>query len=271
MDRRRVLDSVFPELLPMKGCGQSHYHHLDVWEHSLEVVRTLEALLQRIEKLFGERGERVRSYVNEEPVRGRPRAALLKLAALFHDSGKPATRTVDATGRTRFFGHERLSRSIFEEAATRLKLANREINVMAEWIGGHMRPMILTGQPPSRRALYRLHRAFDREIIGLYLLFLADLGATRGPARAVGDEKRALVQVQRALETYFEIQGQARPPLLNGHDVMSLFAIAAGPYLGSLLNRLAELEGSGEVTTREQAVEAVEEFIRQDTDTLSDQ
>jgi hypothetical protein len=45
---------------------------------------------------------------------------------------------------------------------------------------------------------------------------------------------------------------------------MSLFGIEAGPYLGDLLNRLAELQGAGEITTRDEAIVAVEAFLKED-------
>ena len=40
-DRLGVLDAVLPELTPLKGIEQSRFHHLDVFEHTLEVLRQL--------------------------------------------------------------------------------------------------------------------------------------------------------------------------------------------------------------------------------------
>ena len=39
-----VLDTLFPELTPMRGCVQNEFHHLDVWRHSLEALKQLESL-----------------------------------------------------------------------------------------------------------------------------------------------------------------------------------------------------------------------------------
>ncbi|MEJ2716701.1 MAG: HD domain-containing protein [Deltaproteobacteria bacterium] len=261
MDRCGILGSLFPELVAMKGVGQNEYHHLDVWDHSIEAVRQLEILLEDQATTFGDAALTVRAYVDEELVRGRPRSALLKFAALFHDTGKPHCISRDPDGRVRFLGHEKISREIFEQAGRRLKLANREIHVIGEWIGGHMRPMILTGSTVSKRALYRLHRTFGVDVIGLLLLFLADLGASSGPARPENIRAHALAQTNRAMKALIESAQEPQQPLLNGHDIMRMFGLTPGPFLGRVVKRLAELEGSGEVRTREEAVGAVRHYI----------
>jgi hypothetical protein len=54
---------------------------------------------------------------------------------------------------------------------------------------------------------------------------------------------------------------EQQQPLLNGHDIMRTFGLAPGPFLGRVVRRLAELQGSGEVRTREEAVSAVRHYI----------
>jgi len=253
MDRYGVLDVILPELRPMKGCEQNEYHHLDVWDHSVEAIERLEWIIAHRSELFGSAAESITSYLLEEPVLGRPRAALLKLVALFHDSGKPLARTVDATGRFRFFGHEKISRDMFLDVGQRLKLSKREMEIVAGLIEGHMRPIILTNDSVSRRAIYRLCRRFDKELAGLFLVFLADLSATRGPARHMGEETRALERTREVLKWYLDMKPR-RPPLVNGHDLMSTFGIAPGPNLGWLLKELVELQDCGHISTKEQAL-----------------
>jgi len=261
MEARGLTDLLFPELVPMKGCGQNEYHHLDVWDHSLETVLRLEQLLGDLSAIFDDMAEVVGSFVKQEPVKGRTLGGLLKLAALYHDSGKPATRTIDANARVRFFGHEKVSRGLFEERAYALKLANREISSAGEWISGHLRPTILTSGSASKRAIYRLYRKFGKDVIGLFLLYLADLGASRGPARGPHEDKDALRAIKSALRTYLDYDAAPRQPLVNGRDLMSIFGLEPGPYLGSLLKRLAELQGIGEITTREQALDAARTLL----------
>lgn len=94
-----VLAVVLPELAPMRGFDQRNRHHLyDVLEHS---IRALEQA---------------------------PAVPLLRLAALYHDAGKPGCATVDEQGVGHFYGHPKLSAALAEQRflALRLPTALRE-------------------------------------------------------------------------------------------------------------------------------------------------
>jgi len=263
MDSVGIIGLLFPEISPMKGCIQNEYHHLDVWDHTLEAVRLLEQVLSNPEEHFGDISCAVTQYCVEEPVKGRSRSALLKLAMIFHDSGKPQTVSVDSHGRIHFFGHEKVSRQLFEKVGLRLRLASREIKSVAEIIGGHMRTLIFTRGPVTNRAVYRLCRQFKTDVVGLLALFLADLGASRGPARTEGLPGPTLASVREALRMCLEAGKEPRTPLLNGREVMGLFSLQPGPYLGGILKKLDELQGAGEINTREEAVEAARALLRE--------
>jgi poly(A) polymerase len=261
MEASGIVSAIFPDIKAMKGCPQNRYHHLDVWGHTLEAIQRLEEIAHRPTRYFGNMGGRIEPYLKEELVPARSKAALLKIAVLFHDIGKPQARTVDEEGRIRFFGHEKISRRIFEHVATRLKLARREIKLVGEWVGGHMRTMIFTREPVSRRAIYRLHRAFGEDILGLLLLFLADLAATRGPASRPNSEELALRYVREALTEAIALRRQPRQRFLNGRDLMALFELQPGPRLGALLKKLDELQGIGEIQSREEAIEVISRLV----------
>ncbi len=264
MDRCGVLDSLFPELIAMRGAEQNTYHHLDVWGHTLETIHWMEIFVERLEDLFPAVASRVAVYLRGEPVKGRSRLALLKLAALFHDSGKPLCLTVDPDGRKRFIGHEKVSHRLFTAAGSRLKLAAREMEVIGQWISGHMRTMIFTTESVSRRSLHRLHRKYEEDVVGLLLLFLADLAASQGPARPPEAFDHAADQVRSALDLYFDHQEKPLPRLLNGRELIDLFGIVPGPFLGEVLDRLAELQAVGEIQSREDAVNAVKRYLTEE-------
>ncbi len=261
MDAVGVMDILFPECVPMKGCTQNEYHHLDVWAHSLEAVNTMEGFLNGDTACLDPFQQLAGTYAREELVVGRPRQALMKLTALFHDSGKPNTRFVDDRGRVRFFGHDAVSTEIFAHVAERLKLSAREIHAGAEWIQGHMRPIVLFSTPVSRRAIFRLWRKFGEDLIGLFILFLADLAATRGPARPAGADQDACESVCAALTMTLELEEAPPIPLINGRDLMDALGLAPGPKVGQILGRLAEMQASGDVTTRDEALAAAKQFL----------
>ena len=200
----------------------------------------------------------------KKPVKDRPRVALIKLAVLFHDSGKPRSRFVEPSGRVRFFGHEKISREVFEQAAERLKLAKREISLVGDLVEGHMRPMVFTDHVVSERAIRRMHRRFHKDVIGLFLLFLADLAATRGPARTHESDQRARVQVLRALKIYAEAEKTCAKPFLNGRDLMQLLGMEPGPRMGSILGQLKELQELGDINSKAEAMEAARKMVQAD-------
>jgi len=263
MDRAGIIGVLFPALNSMQGCLQNDFHHLDVWDHTMEMIRCLERILARPKTALGSLEAEVTLYADSEIVSGRSRKALLKLATLFHDSGKPRRAQEDKSGRIRFIGHEGVSQRLFEAAAKRLKLSNREIRTGSQWVKGHMRPMILTTETVTQRAIFRLNRHFGDEIVGLMILFLADLAATRGPARRPGSETLATRNAQRMLEYHYRIEESPQPRLLRGTDLMSLFGLEPGPRIGQILRQVEELQGSGEVSTRDQAIEMVRDMLEE--------
>jgi len=263
MDSAGIIDLLFPEILPMKGCIQNEFHHLDVWGHTLEAVKLLEYVLSNPGEYFDDLSEIVSQYCLEEPVKGRPRSALLKLATIFHDSGKPHAVSINSHGRIHFFGHEKISRQLFEKVGLRLRLAGREIKSVSGLVGGHMRTLIFTREPVTSRAIYRLCRHFKRDFVGLFALFFADLGASRGPARPEGVSSWTVGNVRDALRMCLEADRERQPPLLNGREVMDLFGLQPGPFLGRVLKKLDELQGEGEIKTREEAVEAARTLLKE--------
>jgi putative nucleotidyltransferase with HDIG domain len=186
---------------------------------------------------------------------------LLRWSALLHDVGKPATQTVDETGRIRFLGHDAAGAALTTTILNRLKFSSEAVRRARDTVAGHMRPLYLAkeGHPPSRRTVYRYYRALHAAGVDVALLSLADHLATYdGP----GDSWAALLAVVGALlDAYFTgyTETVAPPRLLNGLEVMALLGIEPGRELGRLLAELEEAQAAGEVTTREAAVD----YLRQ--------
>ncbi len=254
MSDLKIIDTIFPELIPMRGCDQNPFHHLDVWEHSFESVRILEDLLDNKLVEFEPASQTISDYIRIEYVQGRPIYALLKLAALFHDAGKPQSK-FRLEGRIRFFGHESVSTEMLNQALMRLKFSGREIKFLKTIVSGHMRPTIFTGEMPSTKALRRLHRDFGEHIIGLLMLFLADLGASQGPARPKYTFRDAFHRVRDALTMLTESTATAPEPLLRGRDLIREFNIPPGPHIGQILKQIIQLQDNGEIATYDEAIE----------------
>jgi len=198
---------------------------------------------------------------------GRARRDLLCWAAVSHDWGKPAKRTVEAdTGKIRFFDHDRWGALLAEARLIALKFSTDEVAYVARLTDLHMRPGELAHQYPfSRRAQYRFFRAADNTGPDVVLLSLADYMATLakivttdpdGAGMERMDQWELRVKTARDLfDAYFNHRTEqvSPPPLLNGKQVMAALDIAPGPLVGELLEGLREAQAAGEVLTDEQA------------------
>lgn len=273
-----LLDSlapIFPELLALKGIQQSPPHAYDVWGHTLKVIDRLQQSLALLGATYAPEGAgdlhgglvvlklgRYRQPISElvarELVPGRPRYALLLLGAIFHDTGKATTRYVEPNGRIRFIGHEEVSAELAVARAKALHLSNGEIELLNAIVRHHGRPFALTqtGEPPSRRAIYRFFRDCGEAGVDVCLLSLADfMGkyAADLPQDALSQHLDTLCTL---LGAFFETPSQSvsPEPLLNGDELMRELGLSPGPRIGEILEALYEAQAGGEVNSKEEAL-----------------
>ncbi|MGC8658545.1 MAG: HD domain-containing protein, partial [Desulfomonilaceae bacterium] len=263
MAKSSLFWEMFPELLPTRGFEQNAFHHLDVWGHTVEALENFESLVRKVETVFGPFSDKIKDYIFEEVVLGRPRIWLLKLAILFHDSGKPFSLSVDEKGRRRFIGHEKISMSLIMEVGSRLKLASRELSEVSSWVAGHMRPSILTIENLSDRAMLRLRQKSGIHFVGLILLYLADISASRGNTRKPEEFTRARMAAKKAIEMAFREDEEPVKPLLDGVQLMEEFNLEQGPRIGTIMRWLVTEQALGTIRDQEQARQAIRRYLDQ--------
>ncbi len=263
MDRAGLLTRIFPELEEMRGEEQNGYHHLDVLHHSLAAVSHLEEVLAEPAGYFGELAGELTRYAASPP-----RPALLKLAALFHDAGKPQVRGRRTDpDRFTFYYHEKVGQEIFAQAARRLRLSTAETKTVSILIQLHMRPFLLLpayrGRELSFRALGRLVRAARSDLPGLFALAMADSLAGQGPMKPP-DVETVLADLADAayqfLKERLEPQ-EALTRLLTGDDLIREFHLQPGPEFRRLLTEVREAQWEGQVQTREEALRLVRRLL----------
>lgn len=205
MEYIKTIGAAVPELLPMEGFDQRNYHHIyDVLEHTARVVEKV------------------------------PPQTHLRLAALFHDAGKPRCFTLDAAGVGHFYGHAEISREIAEGVLVRLRCDNATRAAVDQLIRYHDSPIECT-ERAVRKALRRLTPEGFRDLIALKR---AD-NLAQSPAYQ--ERQRECDRLEAMAE---EILSQSRCFCLrdlavNGNDLMAL-GFRAGPQMGQLLEWLLE-------------------------------
>jgi poly(A) polymerase len=191
----------------------------------------------------------------------------LKLAALFHDAGKPRVRDRrTAPERYTFYYHEKVGLEIFAGVAQRLHLSNAEIRLVSTLIHLHLRPFLLLPAFRERelsfRALGRLVRAARADLPGLFALAMADSLAGEGPQKPA-DAETALAELAdeayRFLKERLEPQ-ERLPRLITGADLISL-GLKPGPQFRQILTAVEEAQWEGAVGSREDALRLVRHLL----------
>lgn len=244
-----LLEAIYPELKDCRRVTANSYHHLALFDHSLETVPQLEAKLPTLPAYFMESVSQSMSY-------GVTRLAATKVASLLHDIGKPDTWEVQPDGRHSFIGHDKLGAEMIRPLAQRSKWPRSLAKLVEKLVLWHLRPgqLFHTGEP-TVKALNRFYRNVGEDFAELMLLAFADFGSTRGPG-LTGDKREALHQSLHSLvdgyPAYLESIANI-PKLLGGADVMRLLDIGPGPIVGEILNALSEAQEFKEVTNTAQA------------------
>jgi len=218
-----LLIQFIPEILPSVGFEQNEYHIHDVWGHTLDVLE------------------------------GTPAKLELRLAALFHDLGKPASLTLDDSGKRHFYCHEKISADITKQVMRRLRFSNDEIRDVSLLVAEHMRPFTC-GAAGVRRLMRDLGKMLD----DWFLLKVADKSPTMSQVEfgvQIANFKNLLAQ---------EIEKQKEPCYgklaLNGDDILSL-GVKAGPLVGKILNYLEELViNNPELNQKQRLIDSVKFF-----------
>lgn len=268
-DELGLLEQLLPELTATRGEKQPPEHYWDVFQHSLETVAALDALLAPEQPrdrhwaplwrhLWAEMKElpEVEKHFGEEASPGHGRVGVLKLGGLLHDIAKPETRTIDENGRMRFFGHAREGAAKVGPILRRLRFSGAEIRLVETMVREHLRPLqIAQDGSPSRRALFRYFRDCGDAAIDVLFLSLADHLATVGP-RVEWDDWRGHVAVIKHILTQRSADEilVAPPRLLSGRDLMEALGLSPGPLVGQLLAAVEEAQGAGEIRSREEAL-----------------
>jgi len=257
LDKLKILKIIFPELEVMRGVNQGPYHHLDVYRHSLETLRQLEMAIEDFKD-----NRDIRDYLNEIISPNRSRRALIKLAALLHDIGKPgALRHKD--GKTIFHGHERIGSHITKDIVERIKLSNDESDALQKIVFWHLRPGYLAdNEELTPRAIFRFFRDTQKEAVSVLLVSLADQRATRGPLTTKQSRESHEKLVAKLIKEYFKSKKEKRlPRLITGDDLIKKFKLKPSPLIGKILSEIEESQAIGKIKTKQEALAVARKFI----------
>ena len=231
-----IADIVLPELPALRLESDEHAHHKDVYQHTLTVVE------QAIE-------EERRRFPDQAP------DVVLRVAALLHDIGKPATRRFEGGGVVTFYHHDVVGAKLAKKRLKALRFDNNTIDSVARLIELHLRFFGYSEQAWTDSAVRRYVRDAGEELERLHILVRADV-TTRNKRKAdrlsfAYDDLEARIAVLAEQEEL-----QAIRPELDGEAIMAILDLPPGREVGEAYKFLLELRldegeiGVDEVTKR---------------------
>lgn len=259
-----ALDVVFPELIPGRGLEQGGFHHLDVLGHQVETVAQGDRFLADFAEFSAPLRQPMAAYCTEQLVERRSRKSLIKLAGLLHDVGKPARRTVEPDGEIWFLGHEHTGAELAATIVERLRLSNRESEMVCQLVLHHLRPGFLSREPVvTRRAMYRFFKELGDNGPGCLLTWWADRMATRGPQSHLDQIDQQRARLEELLNAYFfKADEVVKPPrLIGGNELMTALRLKPGPLVGELLGVIEEAQAEGRIRSPEEALALAREHL----------
>ncbi len=258
---------VLPELDALRGVQQSRFHHLDVYDHTLEVLdQTVALCADPLSAAPGavtpEDAPGLVALLAEPLADELTRAEALRWGALLHDIAKPPTRSVseqpDSSGERRvtFFGHDELGAQLSHTILLRLRTSGRLRAHVEALVRNHLRLGFLVHdpQPLARRTVFTYLRDCEPVGVDVTLLSVADRLATRGArSQEAIDAHLRLAREMLGDALRWHTRG-APEPLLRGDELAGELGLTPGPQLGELLEELTRARYADEIATREEAL-----------------
>jgi len=185
---------------------------------------------------------------------------VLRLAALLHDVGKPATRRFEG-GKVTFHHHEVVGARMARDRLQALRYPKKVVEDVERLVFLHLRPHTLKmGWTDS--AVRRYVRDAGHLLDDLNQLVRCDV-TTANPTRALAIQ-RQIDELEERIEVLREKEELARlRPPVDGNDVMTYLGIEPGPTVGQIMRMLTEYRIEHGPYTEEEAYRLVQTWAEE--------
>jgi poly(A) polymerase len=216
-----LAELIIPEIPALQLESDEHHHHKDVYQHSLTVLE------QAIDL------ERSRETSPSPDL-------VLRLAALLHDIGKPATKRNEPGGQVSFHHHDVVGAKLARKRLRALRFDNDTIAAVSRLIELHLRFFGYTDGAWTDSAVRRYVRDAGDQLERLHILTRADV-TTRNRRKAdqlafAYDDLEERIATLAAQEEIDSVR-----PDLDGEQIMRILGIAPGREVGEARAFLLEL------------------------------
>jgi poly(A) polymerase len=214
-----LAELVLPEVPALKLEIDEHAHHKDVYQHSLTVLE---------------------QAIGYEKARGHRPDLVLRLAALLHDIGKPATKRVEGRGVVSFHHHDVVGAKLATKRLTALRFDKDTISAVGKLIELHLRFFGYTEGAWTDSAVRRYVRDAGPLLERLHILTRADV--TTRNRRKADQLGFAYDDLEQRIAEIAEAEGIAAVrPDLDGEQIMRILELRPGREVGEAYRFLLEL------------------------------
>jgi putative nucleotidyltransferase with HDIG domain len=253
-----LLEVLIKDLIPTREIPANGFHHLGLFEHTLELVK-------QVEYLFDCCPKGVKEWVNQPMGGVYTRFGLIKLGCLLHDIGKPVcmgsridTNALEAENADRkirltFYGHEALGSKMIEPLLSDLKVSKEIRTFVTKLVRWHLYPCQF-GPHSSEKSILRFFRRMGEDTLDIVLLALADRCSTCGEWVSQADMEASMSAHFWLMERYLNLKPVFNlPKLLNGNDIMELLNCSPGSQIKTILDQVQEQQQLGALLTPDDA------------------
>lgn len=224
-----LMDIFLPEVSALFGLEQGGLHTDDAGTHTLNVINASSAT----------------SGVD---------LTTLRLTALLHDIGKPATRQPVNGIRFSFIGHEDVGAEMARAVCQRLRIENDMTASVVFGVANHMTvPGVFATVNP--RWIRRWARAMGSYVDFMLDLSLADRSSIGGLVRE--EVTQTIDEIRSILVTTPVVHVQS---MVNGSDVMRITGERPGPRIGYILEAVAAYIDEIPSVNREEVLDFIAQF-----------
>jgi len=232
-----LLKELFPELTDLCGVEEKDgVSHKDVFIHTLKVLNNIS-----------------KSTFNKD----------LRLAAIMHDIGKPATKYFRKDQGWTFHGHDDKGSDVFRKIAERFKWSNELTAYVIKIIKLHHRPISLAQEEVTDSGVRRLLFEGGDDVDDLMMLCRADITTANK-----NKLKRYLENFDNLSIKLKEVDEKDKlrnfKPPVNGEDIMIALNENGSPKVGKIKNMIVEAILNGEIgNNRESALKLMNKLIKE--------
>lgn len=218
MVRTGLADRVIPEVAALVREVDEHGRHKDIYDHTLTVL----------EQTIGLERER-----RHEP------DLVNRLAAIFHDVGKPRTKRFEGGGKVTFHHHDVVGAKMTRKRLTALRYPNDVVAAVATLVELHLRFHGYADADWTDSAVRRYVRDAGDQLEHLHILTRAD--CTTRNVRKANRLRTAYEQLEwRIDQLAAQEELDALRPDLDGTQIMAILGVPPGPVVGQAYKFLLE-------------------------------